>query len=273
MTTADYPDRSGAAGLTDDSGATATSTTPTTPSTGTPGQGSDKKEQAKQAAGTAADEGKKVAGVAQGEAQRVASEAKSQASGLLNQATSQVEDQSRTQRDRLAGTLGSLGDLDKMAAQSEGGLAADLAREVADRAHSVSSHLRGREPRELLDDLRDFARRRPGLFLGGALVAGIVAGRLTRGARDANSGSSSSSSYDSYGSGDFGTTTTSGPLVPRTDELGTAAGAPLAGTGAPIDDPAYPTGAGDATGGLPNPAGSVSSGTTYTDAGARGDLS
>ena len=221
------------------------------------------KEQAKQTAGTAADEGQRVAGVASGEAKKVASEASSQVHGLLNQATSQVEDQSRTQRDRLADTLGSLGsDLHSMADTSGGGLAADLAKEVGDRAQQVSQHLQGREPRELLDDLRSFARRRPGVFLGGALVAGIVAGRLTRGARDA-SHDDGTSGYDTggYDTGGYGTvpgapvatppsttyggtgTTTSGPLSPGIgDDLGTAAGTPLAGSGYPDEDPVYPSG-------------------------------
>ena len=149
------------------------------------------KEQAKAAAGTAADEGKRVAGVAQGEAQRVASEAKFQTQHLLQQATSQVEEQSRTQKDRLVGTLRTLSDdLDQMAGRSEGGgVATDLVREVAGRARGLTSSLDAREPRELLEDVRAYARRRPGTFLVGALLAGVVAGRLTRGAREAQSGS------------------------------------------------------------------------------------
>ena len=65
------------------------------------------------------------------------------------------------------------------------GLAADLAQEVADRARSLSRHLDQREPGELLDDVRRFARQRPGTFLLGALAAGVIAGRLLRGTRDA----------------------------------------------------------------------------------------
>jgi hypothetical protein len=146
-------------------------------------------QRAQEAASTAAGEGKHVAGVAKDEAATVASEAASQArsvaNGVLRDVTSQVGEQSRTQQDRLGSTLRSLGDdLEKMAAQADTGLAGDLAREAADRARSASEHLQGREPAELLDDVRRFARQRPGTFLLGALGAGVVAGRLLRGTKD-----------------------------------------------------------------------------------------
>lgn len=160
------------------------------------------KEQAQQTAGTAANEGAHVAGVARDEAQRVAAEAKSQASSLISETVSQVEDHSRTQRDRLVETLRGLGDdLDQMASQNSGGMAADLAREGASRARSVSSRLDGREPRELLDDVRAFARRKPGTFLLGALAAGVVAGRLTRGAKDGSDTAGTSTATDTSASG------------------------------------------------------------------------
>jgi len=207
---------------------------------------SDAKQQAKQAAGTAADEGKHVAGVAQGEAKKVAQEAKSQVSSLLDQATSQVEDQSRTQRDRLVETMRTFGDdLEKMASQSEGGMAAQAAHEVADRVRGLTSHLDGREPRDLLEDVRSYARRRPGTFLLGALVSGMVAGRLTRGAKAAHDAPSSSPSALRAS-----TPATTPPVVADVDvrhvpdrpTTGTAVGEPLGGTGYPETAPAYPAG-------------------------------
>ncbi|QNN51699.1 hypothetical protein [Nocardioides mesophilus] len=221
-----------------------------------------KTDQAKQAAGTAKDESRHVAGVAQDEAKNVASEAKSQVHGLIDQATSQVEEQSRSQKDKLASTTRTFGDdLGSMAANGEG-LAADLARQVAERAKSLSSHLENREPGELLDDVRDFARRKPGTFLLGALAAGVVAGRLTRGAKEAREGQSSSTTGTAYGTGTtYGQTYaadvtspgdpyttgyaagTSGAVDdPTLTGTGTAAGDPLAGTGTPGADPVYPAG-------------------------------
>lgn len=225
---------------------------PAATSGGDDGSSPDAKEKAKQAAGTAADEGKHVASVAQGEVQKVAAEASSQVSSLLRQATAQAEDQSRTQRDRLVETLRSFGDdLEKMAAQSEGP-AAGLVHDVADRARGLSSRLDGREPRELLDDVRNFARRKPGTFLLGALAAGVVAGRLTRGAKQAQQGTSA----EPYAS----------PAVATSPQgYGTASGTPLAGAGAPSTSPGYPDGPDQTGSGLTHPSGAVPSQTTWSD--------
>jgi hypothetical protein len=220
-------------------------------------------DQTRQVAGTAAEETRHVAGVAQGEAAKVASEATSQVRGLVSEATSQVEDQSRTQLGRLAETLRTFGeDLEKMASQSDGP-AAGLAGEAADRVHGLASQLQGREPRELVDEVRRFARRRPGAFLVGALAAGVVAGRLTRGAKAAQDGTSSRSTpfggvqgspYDSVRASEVTSpgqpvgsgiaAPSSGPILDTsTQGHGTATGDPLAGTGTPVSAPVYPQGA------------------------------
>lgn len=150
-------------------------------------------ERAQSAASTATDESGHVAGVAKGEAAAVASEAAEHARNLMSEAVTQVtgtlDDQSRTQRDRLVGTLQSFGDdLQKLASGNEApGLAADLVRDVSQRARTLGSHLEGREPSELLGDVRSFAQRRPGTFLLGALAAGVLAGRVVRGAKDSPS--------------------------------------------------------------------------------------
>jgi hypothetical protein len=153
------------------------------------GEDTGTKERAQQAAATAADEGKHVAGVAAEEARSVAGEARDHARNLVGEARSQlqgqVDEQSRQQKDVLASTLGTFGDDLASMAENGSGLAADVAHEVAERARSLSQHLGDREPSELLDDVRRFARQRPGTFLLGALAAGVVVGRLARGTKDA----------------------------------------------------------------------------------------
>jgi hypothetical protein len=192
-------------------------------------------EKAQQTASTAADEGKKVAGTAKEEAQNVAAEAKTQARSLLSEATNQVSDQSRTQRDRLVGTLhGVSQDLDRMADQSEGsGVAADLVRQVSQRARTLGDHLDGREPSDLLDDVRGFARRRPGTFLLGALAAGVVAGRVTRGAKAAKDGSTSTALAPVPPPGAVGSPVAQPAPVPPVSPIPPATGDPVPGAGAP----------------------------------------
>lgn len=145
------------------------------------------------------EEGRKVASVAAEEAQNVAGEATDQVRRLVEETREQARGQATAQRDRLVDTLRTFGeDLENMAAQGgSSGLAAEVARQAADRARSISTSLDGREPADLLEDLRGLARRRPGLFLLGALAAGVVAGRLARGA--ASSSGAHTSSQPSLG--------------------------------------------------------------------------
>jgi DNA polymerase II small subunit/DNA polymerase delta subunit B len=147
------------------------------------------KVQAKQAAGTVAEEGKHVTGVARDEAGHVSSEAKQQASKLMDDLKSQLNEQSRKQCDKIADGLRTFSqNLKEMASKSEhSGLATDIAREVADKTESLSSQIEGRDATELLEDIRHFARNRPGTFLLGAAVTGMVTGRLSRSAKAGSS--------------------------------------------------------------------------------------
>lgn len=232
-------------------GGTGTQTFPSQTAADAQSGGSDeKKEQAKQAASTAKGEARQtadtakgeaghVAGVAKGEARNVVEEGKQQAAGLMDEAMSQVDEQARTQRDRVVETLRTFGDdLEKMASgeQPGSGMAQDLARQVADRARDFSSRMDGREPTELLDEVRSFARRRPGTFLLGAVAVGVVAGRLTRGAKEAKDQGPSGQGTPVYDDVRANQAMGTGPAT------GTAAGAPIAGTGTPETPPAYPTG-------------------------------
>jgi hypothetical protein len=176
-------------------------------------------------AGTAKDEALDVAGTAAEQVRNVVGEAR-------QQVTTQLSDQAATGRDKLSETLRTLGDdLQKMA-QGEGpsqGMATDLAHEVSDRVRAFGSHLENREPAQLLDDARDFARRRPGTFLLGALAAGVVAGRVFRATAD---GAAAASLAETGGT--TGTTAPTGATYGATGvgtgPMGTASGdAPLAG--------------------------------------------
>lgn len=166
------------------------------PTAETPDNGSDAggaAETAKQAASTAkeqagevgqhaAQNAKQVAGTAKEEATKVASEAKQQAKQLYSESKAQLTEQAGVQQARVASGLRSMSDeLSSMANNSEQqGVAAELVSTVASRAGSVASWLDGRDPASVLDEVKRFARRRPGMFIAVAAVAGVVAGRLVR---------------------------------------------------------------------------------------------
>jgi uncharacterized protein YjbJ (UPF0337 family) len=132
---------------------------------------------------TAKDAAANVAGTAKEQAGQVAGEAKAQAKDLLSQGRNELNDQARSQQQRAAGSLHALaGQLHDMSANaSEPGLAQDLTRQAAGHAATLASWLEDREPGDLLDEVRDYARRRPGTFLALCAGAGVLAGRLGRG--------------------------------------------------------------------------------------------
>ncbi|MBM7503411.1 hypothetical protein ACFPER_08015 [Agromyces aurantiacus] len=133
----------------------------------------------KQEAGAA---GHRVADTAKQEARSVASEAKYQARRLVDSVGSEVRSQASTQQHRAAGGIRDVGSqFSEMAATSgRSGMARDLVETVGARADSVATWLDQREPQDLLEEVKRYARRRPGVFLAIAAGAGIVIGRLTR---------------------------------------------------------------------------------------------
>jgi hypothetical protein len=136
--------------------------------------------------------GKHVADVALEQASGVAAEAGRQGRDLLHQAQGQLEEQAAKGQQRLANQLLSLSDeLRSMAgASAQGGMAASLASQAASRVRTAGQWLDDRKPGQVADEMQSFARRRPAAFLALAVGAGIVAGRLTRGLKDANSDNS-----------------------------------------------------------------------------------
>ena len=136
--------------------------------------------------------GKHVADVAREQASGVAVEAGRQGRDLLHQAQGQLEEQAAQGQQRLANQLLSLSDeLRSMAdASAQSGMAASLASQAASRARHAGQWLDDRKPSQVADEIQSFARRRPAVFLALAVGAGLVAGRLTRGLKDANSDNS-----------------------------------------------------------------------------------
>ena len=167
----------------------------------------DKAAQSTQAGKEAASD---LASTATEQVQNVAGEAQKQARDLVGEARGQVRSQVVEQHRTAVTNLRSLADeLSSMSEQSaQGGLATDLVSRAATQAHGAADWLDGRDPEDLVEEVRRFARRRPGAFLVGALAAGVVAGRLGRGtiaAHQDDSGSSPATSRPTPGTGSLPT--------------------------------------------------------------------
>jgi hypothetical protein len=161
----------------------------TSQSTGSPSTKDVAKDQAGNVASTAASAGSQVASTAADQAKQVTQETKRQAQDLINQGrtqvTSQLSDQARNGQLKASEGLEQIAQQLRTMVSGSGetptGPAADLVTQAGDKAQELATWLQSREPGDLLVEARNFARRRPGAFIFGAAVAGILAGRLTTG--------------------------------------------------------------------------------------------
>ena len=130
-----------------------------------------------------AEAGGQVAQTAKEQTTEVVQETGTQARNLVSEAQDELRHQTSMQQKRASEGLRALGsELRSMAGHSDQqqGVTAELVHQAAERAHQAADWLEQREPGQVLDEVRRFARRRPGVFLAGTLVAGVVVGRLTR---------------------------------------------------------------------------------------------
>jgi hypothetical protein len=149
------------------------------------------KDQASGLANSSVQAGKHVGDVAREQASDVAAEAGRQGRNMLQQAQGQLHGQAAEGQQRIAKKLLSLSDeLRSMAENSNQGVAVDLAQQAASRVRDAGHWLEDREPGQVVNEMQTFARRRPAVFLVLAAGAGLVAGRLTRGLKDATAGDS-----------------------------------------------------------------------------------
>jgi hypothetical protein len=182
------------------------------------------KQEAAGVAGRAKEAAGGVVSTSTEQAKEVVGEAQRQARDLAGEARQQLRSQTTQQRQKAVSSLHGLGDeLNQMAEGSQqSGVGTELARQASRRVHDVASYLETHEPGDLLDEVRAFARRRPGAFLATAAAAGVVVGRLTRGAvaaRREESGQTgmSSDQYGIAGSSTYALPTPPPPVLPPTE--------------------------------------------------------
>lgn len=167
------------------------------------------KHEASTLAHEAQEGGHAVADTAKREAEHVAGEAKDQISELVSILRSEVAEQASGQQGQAAGALHSIAkELRAMADSEHGdrGTATGIAQQAADRTEGIASWIADREPADLLDEARSYARRKPGTFLLTAAVAGFLGARLMRGLQ-----SDSTDNKDAASGGTPGTTADGAP--------------------------------------------------------------
>jgi hypothetical protein len=103
----------------------------------------------------------------------IAHEARRRASGEMDVRTSLAGD-------RVMEAASEIHDVASRLREEDHETAADLADELAGRIERFGIYLRETAPERLVNDARDFARRRPAAVAAGAAVVGIAAGRLIK---------------------------------------------------------------------------------------------
>lgn len=155
-------------------------------------------EQATEAAEQAKQAANQVAQSVTDQAGEVKDEAVRQARDLLGEARGQLTEQARAGHQALVSNLRNLSS--ELGRMTEGaqqpGVATELAGRAKQHTSAIADWLESKDPAQVIDEVRHFARRRPGTFLLGALAAGVVAGRLARSAVEVHTGDSSDGAHN-----------------------------------------------------------------------------
>jgi len=134
-------------------------------------------------ASTAKDRTADVAATAGDELRATTREAKDHARDLVNQTRDQLRSQASDQTSRLAGSMREMSQQLDSLARGDGaapGMVSDVVNQLASTVRRGAERLESGGFDATVADLKRYARRRPGMFLLGAVGAGFVAGRLVK---------------------------------------------------------------------------------------------
>lgn len=133
--------------------------------------------------GTAKDAASNVGDAAAQRGQQVKAEAKRHASNLFDEARSKLRGHADEETQRAGSALSTAGDQLQALADGrvdEAGVLGDYVEQLAGYVNRWADTVEQRGLDGLLEDARNFGRRRPGMFLLSALVAGVAVGRFGR---------------------------------------------------------------------------------------------
>ena len=156
------------------------------------------KEKALLAAGAARDGTQEVAGTVKEQGREVAREARYQARSVASDLRSSATRQAHSQNQRLAAQLRQASEQFGQMGPEDDSPAGQIVRRLGEGGRRAADYLEDRGPEGLLDDVQEFARRKPGTFLLIAAAAGFAVGRLGRAALSASQDDGKSSGPDAY---------------------------------------------------------------------------
>jgi hypothetical protein len=94
----------------------------------------------------------------------------------------EVKNQAGTQQQKITEGIRSISDeLKSIAEKSDNHIVSSIVQQASQRTNSAAGWLEGRDATDILEDVKAFARRKPGAFLAIAAGSGLLVGRLTRG--------------------------------------------------------------------------------------------
>jgi hypothetical protein len=119
------------------------------------------------------------------QAKGLANDAKDQTVKMAGQARDHVQELVERQKDQAAERLGGLAGALREAANKlqegdQGGNFGQYANRAAEQVERLSGYLRDSDLRGFVRDTESFARRRPEVFLGGTLLAGLMLARFLK---------------------------------------------------------------------------------------------
>ncbi len=143
----------------------------------------------------AKDQTKELAQGAKEQVKSLASDAKDGAMDVAKQARDHVQGLIGQQKDQAADRLGSLASAlrdagRKLNQDQAAGDVGQYADRAAGQVERLSKYLRQSDLSNLVRDTESFARRRPEVFLGGTIIAGLMLARFLKASAPDNGGSS-----------------------------------------------------------------------------------
>lgn len=131
-----------------------------------------------------------MAATARQQASEVVDQGSIQVSKVVDDVKDRLREQAHTQTDQLGQVLGLLAG--RIEALTDGrpedaGPVADLARQAAGHVRQMARRAEDGGVEGAAADVKRFARRRPGVFVAGAVTAGFAVGRLLRAGKQSGS--------------------------------------------------------------------------------------